>query len=119
MQVNVHLLFSNQIYEHCTTRDLSLKGLWVYGCQGQKAGDFCDIEISEKEVPINRVIRIKGKVVRVDNEGIGILFIDMNLNSYTDLQTLLIYRSSDPFEVAEEFLDEFNPAKKPDSQNRS
>lgn len=112
MQLNIDLFFPEHTYRNCITRDLCLKGLWVFGCQGQMSGDLCDIEISEKEVPINRTIRMRGEVVRTNDDGIAIIFVDMNIRSYTDLQTLLIYRSEDPFRIAEEFLDEFVPVKK-------
>ena len=110
--INVNLRFTEHYYENCSTRDLCLKGLCVHGCHDQKVGDLCEVELLEKEVPINRTIRMRGEVVRVNSDGIAILFADMNMRSYSDLQTLLIYRSDDPFQIAEEFLDEFVPLKK-------
>lgn len=113
VRINVTLRFAKHTYENCSTRDLCLKGLWVHGCQEQKIGDLCEVELYEKEVPINRSFNIRGEIVRVNPDGIAIQFTDMNTNSYRDLQTLLIYRSDDPLLVAEEFLDEFIPKKKP------
>ncbi len=108
VEIGISLIFPNRLYEQCKTRDLCLSGLWVYDCLDQKMGERCEIEISEKQANnIFRIIRMRGEVVRVDNEGIAILFRDMNFRSYTDLQTILLYHSEDPYTLAEEFVEQF------------
>lgn len=104
-QSKVDLRFPDRDYLQCDTRDICLSGLWVMDGHERKVGEQCDIEFHKTGLTKNQVLRMRGEVVRVDKSGIALLFTDMNLNSYTKLQSILLDSAEDPFKVAEEFLD--------------
>ena len=101
----VDLRFSEREYLQCETKNLCLSGVWVLDGRDQRVGDQCDIIFHNTGVTNNRMLRIKGEIVRVDDGGIALIFNDMNLNILTNLQTIMLNQADDPFALAEEFLD--------------
>ncbi len=105
-QTNVDLKFNNKGYSQCPTQDLCLSGMRVLDCLDQQTGDECEIEFHQTGMVNNRLLRLKGEVVRVDDQGIALVFTGMNFNSYTNLQSIMIDNAEDPFQIAEEFLEQ-------------
>jgi len=101
----VDLTFNGVTYPACTPENLSLIGMWVHGCQDQPEGTPCDIEFHDAAKTANRPLRIKGEVVRVEEKGIALIFLDMNMRAYTDLEQLISDNAGDCFTGAEEFIE--------------
>ena len=64
----------------------------------------CDIEFHDAAANTTRPLRIKGEVVRVDEEGIAILFLNMNVRTFSDLEALIVEQGGPPLMEENEFL---------------
>jgi len=98
----VDLFFSGRSYVKCSAQNLSLIGMWVLGCLDQEEGNQCDIEFHDAAAS-NRPLRMKGEVIRVDEEGIALLFLNLNVRTYTDLEAF-IHEQGGPLMEENEFL---------------
>lgn len=103
----VSITFPDKVYQECTAQNLSLIGMWVLGCDGQAEDTPCTIEFIEASETASRSLRLSGKVIRVDDGGIAILFVNMNVRSYNDLESLIIEHAGDTLLEEDAFLDDF------------
>lgn len=101
----VDLFFDNRSYLKCSAQNISLIGMWVLGCPEQEEGQQCDIEFHDAAIASNRQLRIKGEVIRVDDGGIALLFLNMNIRTYSDLEALILEQGNGPLMEENEFLD--------------
>ncbi len=105
-QGSVRIQFKGKEYPKCSAQNLSMVGMWVLGCQDQRTGNSCDIEFHDAGKAAIRPLRLKGEVVRVEEEGVALLFVDMNVRSYNDLETLIQAHADDSLQEEDDFLDE-------------
>ena len=103
-QGKVDLFFKDARYLGCAAQNLSMIGMWVVGCHAQGEGSLCDIEFHDDAAPTNHQLRMKGEVVRRDDEGIALLFINMNVRTYNDLEALIVELGGPPLMEENEFL---------------
>ncbi|RLB09305.1 MAG: hypothetical protein DRG27_04630 [Deltaproteobacteria bacterium] len=83
------------------TKNICLKGLYVYSDKKPAVGELCDVQmILDKEKDV--VLRFKAKVLRCDNEGFVLNFIATDLNSISHLRNILSYNSGDPERIEQE-----------------
>lgn len=100
----VDLLFPGTSYPCCTAHNLSMIGMWVEGCLEQEEGSQCDIEFHDATASTNHPLRLKGEVVRRDNEGLALLFCNLNVRTYSDLEALFKALGDPPLLDENEFL---------------
>ncbi len=105
------LVLHDKLYLKQRIRNLSLIGMFIEGHFEAIVGDLCTIEIHESGKHTSLVLSFAAKVVRVEKEGLGLEFQDMEDDSYMFLQTMILYATQDPLSVAEEFLEDFSPDK--------
>lgn len=74
-----------------STRDLSLKGVYVSTDRQISLGTECTVtvQLSGGIEAIN--LSMKARVARVEKDGLGLSFESMDLESYTHLKNLLMY----------------------------
>ncbi len=96
------LRFSHRNYRQCETQNLSLKGMSARGITGHACGETCDISLELSGSSSKLVLDMRGEIVRVDKDGIGLHFIDMDLDSFYHLKNILYYNADDPDKVADE-----------------
>lgn len=106
-QGSVSLQFQDQHYPKCTTQNLSLIGMWILGFQEQPLGTQCNIDFHDAG-SANRSLRIKGEIVRVDEQGTALLFVNMNVRSYNDLETLILEHAGDALIGEDDFLEDIS-----------
>ena len=102
-ETKVNLSSERKEYRECSTRDLSLSGIFVQGVSGLCEGEQCQIEISSSKV----VLKIEGEVARISQDGVALRFLNMDHDCYHHLQTIILYNTPDPSEIAWEFDAEF------------
>lgn len=102
----VDLKINGRKFSDCRAQNLSLVGIWVMGCEGQEAGCQCDVEFHDAAPTANRSLRLTGEVVRVDNGGMGLLFNDINLRTYGDLESLIKEKGGDASFTADDFIED-------------
>jgi hypothetical protein len=71
------------------TRDISLKGIYVWTLERLKIGTRCGLEIEVTGSSSKLLIHIDGRVVRNDEHGIGLAFESIDLDSYYHLKNIL------------------------------
>ncbi len=98
----VDLDFAGQKYSGCETENLSTKGVLVLGILNRSEGDTCDIALHLSGTSDDISLTMQGEVVRREDNGIGVHFTEMDLDSYTHLRNIIYYNSDDP-----DTLDEF------------
>ena len=102
----VDLRFNGKLFPGCRAQNLSLVGIWVMGCQDQEEGGQCDIEFHDAAPTANRPLRLKGEVIRVEDGGVALLFIDINLRTHGDLESLIKEKGGDASFTADAFFDD-------------
>ncbi len=110
----VDLIFSDPDREtfSCSTKNLCLSGLWLSGCQQEcNTGDQCHVSFHDAGVVRSRTLLIKAQVARVDEDGIALIFEDMNFRTYTNLQTMMQNYTDNTFQDADDFLDDMPEVK--------
>lgn len=87
----------------CQTRDLSLRGVFIYSdvIFPMQSPCLVTITLSGMVVPIE--LKLEARVVRAEPEGIGVEFDGIqNLESYHHLRNLVLYNSLAPEQIIEE-----------------
>lgn len=85
------------------TRDVSMKGLFVKGKTDWSIGTECEIHLvlEGRNPPVD--IKVKGRVQRIAEEGLALLFTEVGLEAYEHLHNLVLLNSDDPEKVEREF----------------
>lgn len=82
-----------------SSRDLSQKGIFIAGEKGVSIGEDCRVEVELSGMVDPVKLLMKGRIARVTNEGIGIEFIEMDLDTFTHLKNVVRYNCEDPDEI--------------------
>jgi hypothetical protein len=87
----------------CETRDLSLRGVFVYSDIVFPLGSPCVVTIILSGMVVPVEIKINARVVRAESEGIGVEFdSSQGLESYHHLRNLVLYNSLVPEQIEQE-----------------
>ncbi len=103
------LILHGRIYEEQPVKNLSLIGMFIAGSFDTEVNDICDVELREIGRHTCLTLNFTAKIVRVEKDGLGLEFKNMQPDSYMFLQTMILYATQDPLSVAEEFLEDFLP----------
>jgi len=82
-----------------STRNLSLKGALLDGCDDCLAGTACELNIPL--APGLRIV-VDGQVVRAGEKGVGMVFKEMDDLSFATLHRLVQLNAEDPDAIDEE-----------------
>lgn len=104
-QTTVSLRFADGEYAHCQTRDLSLKGIFIPGIVDREPGEKCHVAIFLSGASSELKINMTGDVVRKTEDGIGIHFDEMDIDSFFHLKNIVYYNSDHPDQIAEPYLE--------------
>ncbi|MDA8163846.1 MAG: PilZ domain-containing protein [Desulfobacteraceae bacterium] len=103
-QTAIDLGLAGRRFENCQTRDLSLRGVFVVGADGQE-GEEGEVVLHLTGASSDLALKMKGKVVRVEARGIALRFSEIDLDSFTHLKNIIYYNTEDPDVLQEEWLD--------------
>ncbi|MBI5095149.1 MAG: PilZ domain-containing protein [Candidatus Hydrogenedentes bacterium] len=84
--------------------DLSLNGLLLAASEGAPVGARCDMRLRLDGGGEILTVEAKGQITRSDAEGMAITFDQVDADSFEHLRNLVLYNSSDPDRVSDEFL---------------
>lgn len=93
------LKFRNGTQNGLVTRDLSINGTFVLNMKDKQVGDECEVTLH-----CDLVLKMKGEVVRVEEEGIAIQFFDQDLDNFHHLKNV-VYINAVGHEEADIFGD--------------
>ncbi len=99
MEVELH--FGEIILPACRTRDVSLRGVFAYCDTRPPLGEPCEVAIHLNGAGLAPVCA-RGKVVRVDDDGVAIEFEELGVDDFAQLKALVFYNSSNPEQVEQE-----------------
>ena len=97
------LHFSDKTYEKCTTRNLSVGSIFVVGVKDQQLGRKCDVFLHLTGATSDLCLKMKGEVVRCEEDGIALRFYEIDLDSFYHLKNIVYYNTENPDEFNEEF----------------
>ncbi len=96
----------SQEIESTNTRDISLKGLYCVTSRTLPPATPCEIKIKLTGIKEEYSLRINGRVVRRDSEGMAFEFDEMDIDTFTFLKNLLYYNTGEPEKIDHEILKE-------------
>jgi len=85
------------------TKNLSLSGAYVISENFLPRGRECQVTFSLGEGKGRERVEVKGRVVRVDDIGMAIEFLQIDIEGYHHLQNLIRFNAADPDGVEKEF----------------
>ena len=92
-------------------RNLSMGGVCIQGQSLLQTGDMCDFELHDDGRHSCRIVKFCARVLRTGADSLALEFVDMDVDSYMFLQTMILYNADDPLGVVTEFQDNFpNPS---------
>ena len=103
------LFFKGEVLGKYPVRNLSQGGLFIEGDINIPVGEEFDLELYETGRHSSLILSFSAKIVRRENDGVGVLFTYMKEDSFMFLQTMVLYSCDDPVGVAESFLEVFVP----------
>lgn len=106
-QVIIGLDFPDQSHAECETADLSLKGVFVLGVTGHTVGENCLVTLRLVGSTSQLSLKMRGTVVRVEENGLALHFYEMDLDSFFHLKNILYYNSEDPDVLDDELSSQF------------
>ena len=107
-------IFSNQeVVGRYPAKNLSLGGIFIQGDIDIPVGEECCLEMRQPGSHASFLITFSGKILRRDQHGVGVAFVEMERDSYMYLQTMVLYSAADPSGVAENFREDFAPDFRP------
>ncbi len=111
-QATITLRFADTTYENLETRDLSLRGVFVKGVSGRLTGDQCRVSLRLSGTSSDLSLEMSGQVVRVEKDGIGLHFDEIDLDSFYHLKNIVYFNVGDPDRLQKELPDgdEFVPS---------
>ena len=94
------------------THDVSMKGLFVNCDADWAVGTECEIHLllEGQDPPVD--LSVKGRVQRVTETGMGLLFTEVSLEAYEHLHNLVMLNTHDPEKVEQEFKNHLGLKKK-------
>ncbi|MFC1524298.1 PilZ domain-containing protein [Thermodesulfobacteriota bacterium] len=104
-QTLADIIFPDHRYQQCHTRNVSLTGIFIIGPQGRKIGEQCEAVVHLTGGASDISVTVKGLVSRITDEGIGLKFNEIDLDSFQHLKNIVYYNAENPDDVNDEFLD--------------
>lgn len=97
--------FADKAYEKLAIRDLSLRGVYFEGLTGHGEGENCVVELSLTGTSSELKLNMAGKVVRHDDQGVGIHFEEIDIDTFFHLKNIVYYNADDPDQVEDELVE--------------
>jgi len=70
-------------------------------------GDVCNFELYEDERYSCRIVTFCVRVIRTGSNKLALEFVNMDVDNYMFLQSLVLYNTDDPLDAVTEFQDSF------------
>jgi hypothetical protein len=84
-------------------RDLSVKGVYVECPKSLPPSTPCEVTIVLSGTPEPMQVHVTGRVVYAEPGGMGIEFMEVDVDSFIHLRNLVLYNSVDTEQVEREF----------------
>ena len=98
LKQNSELILKEKDVYKGATKNISFSGVFMF-CPNAKnipVGETGFFKIYIQSEPETKKISFKCKVIRTDDRGVGLQFIDIDLEGYQKFKNLMLYNSDDP-----------------------
>ncbi len=92
------------ILSDADSKDISLKGMFIKTDQALQVGTPCELELILSGTSTSLSLAMQGKITRQADDGLGVSFEGVDLDSYWHLKNLLLYNAQDPDALEKEFF---------------
>ena len=103
VHIGVRLTGASGVSFDGTVRDVSLAGVFVCGECSMRPDEACVVELRLDTVDAGIAVQVRGRITRLEPEGVAVEFTEIPLQSLDDLRSLVLYNARDPDKVEEEF----------------
>lgn len=101
-RTTVKLVFSGgRTFAKCETVDVSVAGLFVKNVTGIAFGEKCKVELNLSGRTSNLVLEMTGEVVRSQEDGVALQFLEVDEDSFYHLQNIVYFSYKHSGGVAE------------------
>ncbi|MEN8200413.1 MAG: PilZ domain-containing protein [Thermodesulfobacteriota bacterium] len=87
----------------CKVVCLSLSGIYLECAVELKVGKICEVILTSQDSTFDSPLSLSARVIRVDTKGVAMEFCNTGSEDYMMLQTILLYHSDEPHDIASEF----------------
>jgi hypothetical protein len=84
------------------SRDVSMTGIFIFTDQRLEPGSTCQITIRLLGASSDLRMTAEGRIARLTEDGVGVEFTSLDLDSYVHLRNLIVYNAEDPDGILEE-----------------
>jgi hypothetical protein len=98
-QVNAELYVEGHDIISVTSKDISMKGIFIETSEKIPQDRPCRVKITLSGISGIPPLDIKGKIVRVASNGVGIDFLEMDSETFTHLRNIVAYNFGDADQV--------------------
>lgn len=112
---SVQVEFFTEVFNDCQVRNVSLGGMFVIGQFSRDLDDKCYVNLVQRGNNTYLTLQALAKIVRQDDNGIGLQFTAMSFESLMSLEMILLFQEREkspdaeikipdvlPFEISEE-----------------
>ena len=80
------------------TKDLSFGGAYLYCVNSLSVpeGETCFLELTLEGTPQSSILKFYCKIIHVNDSGVGLQFINIDIFHYEQFKNLMVFNSSDP-----------------------
>jgi c-di-GMP-binding flagellar brake protein YcgR len=98
LKQNSELALTEKTVYKGATKNISFSGVFMYcpDAQNIPIGETGFFKIFIKSEEETKTISFMCQVIRTDDKGVGLKFIDIDLEGYQKFKNLMLYNSSDP-----------------------
>jgi hypothetical protein len=103
-ETRVRFLIQGEALVSSDSKDLSLTGVYFFTALRPEEGTSGEVEITLGRGTRPLTLRFKGAVVRLDETGIGVRFMEVEPSAFAHLKNLLYYNTGDPEAIDAEII---------------
>lgn len=103
-QASAAVRFADEAFEEFVIADLGLKGGFLCGAKGHKIGETCLITLNLAGAGSKVILSMQGEVVRVDENGLAVHFIEVDLDTFSHLKNIVYFNAANPDAIKEDIF---------------
>ncbi len=94
--------FADRVFPGLVIKDLSRRGVYLEGISGRQQGEKCEIVFNLNGASDEIELSMSGKVVHQEVNGIGIQFLETDVDTFFHLKNIVYFNASNPDQIEEE-----------------
>ncbi|MFZ5764979.1 MAG: PilZ domain-containing protein [Thermodesulfobacteriota bacterium] len=96
------VLVGGREFRGLAIRDLGLRGVYLLGLEGCRIGDPCQVRLFLSGTSSEVLLSMQGRIMRIEDDGAGLRFDELDLDTFTHLKNIVYYNADDPDQLKPE-----------------